>query len=337
MKKFVFPALAAAWGLVLGSFAGVPAADAGEIVIKFSHVSAQAGHPKGEAAALFAKRVNERMKGRVRIDVFPDARLHDDDKVLAAMLAGDVQLAAPSLSKFERFTLKYRVFDLPFMFKDIEAVDRFQNSPTGEKLKNAMSGQGLKGLAFWHNGMKQLSARKPLIAPADARGLKFRIQASDVLRAQFEALGASTRKMAFKKVYGALRTGAVDGQENTWSNIFTEKFHEVQDGITETNHGIVDYLVVTPAGFWDGLPPGIRGGLERILTEVTAERNAISSKINQAAKGKIIAAGTKVRRLTPAQRRQWVAAIKPVWSKFEKDIGGDIIAAAVAANNPPGK
>ena len=336
MRKFVFPALAAAWGLALGSSAGVPAADAREIVIKFSHVVAPAGHPKGEAAALFAKRVNERMKGKVRINVFPNSQLYNDNKVLEAMLLGDVQLAAPSLSKFEQFTLKYRVFDLPFMFEDIEAVDRFQNSPAGEKLKNAMSRHGLKGLAFWHNGMKQLSARRPLMAPADAKGLKFRIQTSDVLRAQFQALGASPQKMAFKEVYGALQTGVVDGQENTWSNIFTKKFFEVQDGITETNHGIVDYLVVTPVEFWDGLPPGIRGGLDRILKEVTRERNAISFKINQAAKAKVIAAGTKVRRLTPAQRRQWVAAMKPVWSKFEKDIGADIIAAAAAANKSPG-
>ncbi len=336
MKKFVFPALAAASGLALGSFAGVPAADAKEIVIKFSHVTAPAGHPKGEAATLFAKRVNERMKGKVRIDVFPNSQLYNDNKVLEAMLLGDVQLAAPSLSKFEQFTLKYRVFDLPFMFKDIEAVDRFQNSPTGEKLKNAMNKQGLKGLAFWHNGMKQLSARKPLMVPADAKGLKFRIQTSDVLRAQFEALGASPQKMAFKEVYGALQTGVVDGQENTWSNIFTKKFFEVQDGITESNHGIIDYLVVTSVKFWEGLPSGIRNDLDRILKEVTEERNAISSQINQENKAKVIAAGTKVRRLTPAQRRQWIAAMKPVWSKFEKDIGADIIAAAAAANNSPG-
>ena len=336
MKKFSIPATLAASGLVLGSFAGVPAADAKEIVIKFSHVVAPAGHPKGEAATLFAKRVNERMKGKVRINVFPNSQLYNDNKVLEAMLLGDVQMAAPSLSKFEQFTLKYRVFDLPFMFKDIEAVDRFQNSPAGEKLKNIMSKQGLKGLAFWHNGMKQLSARKPLMVPADAKGLKFRIQTSDVLQAQFQALGASPQKMAFKEVYGALQTGVVDGQENTWSNIFTKKFFEVQDGITESNHGIIDYLVVTSVEFWEGLPSGIRNDLDHILKEVTAERNAISFKINQDNKAKVIAAGTKVRQLTPAQRQQWVAAMKPVWSKFEKDIGADVIAAAAASNKSPG-
>ena len=127
--------------------------------------------------------------------------------MLEALLLGDVQLAAPSLSKFERYTKKYRVFDLPFLFEDMEAVDKFQSSEVGQSLLLAMRGAGLRGLTFWHNGMKQLSAKRPLILPSDAKGLKFRIQQSDVLKAQFEELGANPQKMAFKEVYGALQTG----------------------------------------------------------------------------------------------------------------------------------
>jgi len=93
--------------------------------------------------------------------------------------------------------------------------------------------------------MKQLSADKPLLAPSDAAGLKFRVQPSDVLVAQFKALKANPQKMAFSEVYGALQTKVINGQENTWSNIYGKKFFEVQDGVTETNHGIIDYLVVT--------------------------------------------------------------------------------------------
>ncbi|KOO12586.1 C4-dicarboxylate ABC transporter, partial [Vibrio xuii] len=156
--------------------------------------------------------------------------------------------------KFEKFTKKYRIFDLPFLFEDVAAVDRFQNSESGDKLKNAMKRRGLQGLAFWHNGMKQMSANKPLMTPTDAEGLKFRVQASDVLVAQFEQLGANPQKMSFKEVYGGLQTKVIDGQENTWSNIYGKKFFEVQDGITETNHGILDYLVVTSNDFWKDLP-----------------------------------------------------------------------------------
>ena len=135
------------------------------------------------------------------------------------MLLGDVQMAAPSLSKFEQYTLQYRIFDLPFLFDDIEAVDRFQQGETGQAMLGAMEDKGLKGLGYWHNGMKQLSADKPLLEPADAKGLKFRIQESDVLEAQFRTLGANPQKMAFSEVYLALQQGVVDGQENTWSNI----------------------------------------------------------------------------------------------------------------------
>ncbi|MCP5414300.1 MAG: TRAP transporter substrate-binding protein [Chromatiaceae bacterium] len=306
--------------------------DPGEIVIKFAHVTNADKHPKGIAANLLAKRVNEEMNGKACMQVFPNSTLYDDDKVLEAMLNGDVQLAAPSLSKFETFTKKFRIFDLPFVFEDVAAVDRFQNSEDGEKLKNAMARRGLKGLAFWHNGMKQISANRPLIKPEDAKGLKFRVQASDVLVAQFDQLGASPQKMSFKEVYGGLQTKVIDGQENTWSNIYGQKFFEVQDGITESNHGILDYLVVTSTKFWDGLPDDVRGQLSTILKEVTEERNAVSTKVNEDNKQSIIAAGGVVRTLTPEQRQAWVEAMKPVWKKFEGDIGADLMEAALKAN-----
>ena len=307
-------------------------AQAEEIVIKFSHVVAPTGHPKGEAATLFAERVNERMKGKVRVEVYPNSQLFNDNKVLEALLLGDVQMAAPSLSKMEKYTKKFRIFDLPFLFKDVAAVDRFQLSSEGVGLLNSVEDKGLKGLAYWHNGIKQLSASKPLQSPADASGLKFRIMTSDVLEAQFRALDANPQKMSFKEVYGALQTGVVDGQENTWSNIYTKKFFEVQDGVTETNHGILDYIVVTSAEFWNGLPDDIRTELDAILLEVTQERNAISTDINMANRQKIIDSGTTVRALSDEERAQWVEAMRPVWAKFEEEIGADLIKAALLAN-----
>ena len=306
--------------------------DPGEIVIKFSHVTNTDKHPKGIAAALLEKRVNEEMNGKACMQVFPNSTLYDDKKVLEAMLNGDVQLAAPSLSKFEKYTKKFRIFDLPFVFEDVAAVDRFQNSPAGEKLKNSMKRRGLKGVAFWHNGMKQMSANRPLIMPEDAKGLKFRVQASDVLVAQFEQLGASPQKMSFKEVYGGLQTKVIDGQENTWSNIYGKKFFEVQDGVTETNHGILDYLVVTSSDWWEGLPGDVRDQLATILSEVTQERNDESTRVNQQNKQNIIDAGGVVRTLTPEQRQAWVEAMKPVWKKFEEDIGADLMEDALKSN-----
>ncbi|WP_420854594.1 DctP family TRAP transporter solute-binding subunit [Sneathiella marina] len=306
--------------------------DPGEIVIKFSHVTNTDKHPKGIAATLLEQRVNDEMNGKACMQVYPNSTLYNDNKVLEALLNNDVQMAAPSLSKFEKFTKKFRIFDLPFMFKDVNAVDAFQNSETGQAMKTSMVKRGLLGLEFWHNGMKQFSASKPLLVPGDAKGLKFRVQSSDVLVAEIEAMGAVPQKMAFSEVYGALQTGVVNGQENTWSNIYGKKFFEVQDGTTETNHGIIDYLVVTSTDFWDGLPDDVRAQLTTILREVTEKRNAESTAVNNDAKDAIMKAGGVVRQLNAEQRQMWVDVMKPVWTRFEGDVGKDNIMAAQKFN-----
>jgi len=322
-----------ALALSMGASVAMAACDAGETVVKFSHVTNTDKHPKCIAASLLADRVNEEMDGTMCMEVYPNSTLYNDDKVLEAMLQGDVQLAAPSLSKFETFTKKYRLFDLPFLFEDIEAVDRFQASETGQALLDTMQRRGLQGLGYWHNGMKQMSAKVPLLEPSDAEGLKFRVQSSDVLVAQMEAIGASPQKMAFSEVYGALQQGVVDGQENTWSNIYGKKFFEVQDGITETNHGIIDYMLVTNIDWLDGLDADVREQFLTIVDEVTQTRNAESAQVNQEAKQAIIDAGGEVRQLTPEQRAAWVEAMNPVWEQFESDVGEENLEAAVSSNS----
>ncbi|WP_171181603.1 DctP family TRAP transporter solute-binding subunit [Ruegeria sp. HKCCD8929] len=319
--------------LVTGAGSAFAACDPSEVVIKFSHVTNTDKHPKGIAATLLEQRINDEMDGKACMEVFPNSTLYNDDKVLEAMLQGDVQLAAPSLSKFEKFTKKFRIFDLPFLFKNIEAVDAFQTSDAGQALLDSMQRRGLQGLTFWHNGMKQMSANKPLVTPADADGLKFRVMSSDVLVAQMEAIGGSPQKMAFSEVYGALQQGVVDGQENVWSNIYGKKFFEVQDGITETNHGIIDYLVVTSVDWLDSLDPEVRDQFLTILDEVTATRNSESYEVNQKNRQAILDAGGTIRTLSDDERQAWVTAMQPVWEQFSGDIGQDSLDAAVQINS----
>ncbi|MDG2341237.1 MAG: DctP family TRAP transporter solute-binding subunit [Paracoccaceae bacterium] len=323
---------ATAIALTMSATSAFAACDAGEVVIKFSHVTNTDKHPKGIAATLLEQRVNDEMDGKACMEVFPNSTLYNDDQVLEAMLQGDVQLAAPSLSKFEAFTKQFRIFDLPFMFKNINAVDEFQNSDTGQAMKESMTRRGLLGLAFWHNGMKHMSANVPLELPSDANGLKFRVQNSDVLKAQMAAMGASPQPMAFSEVYGALQTGVVDGQENTWSNIYGKKFFEVQDGTTETSHGIIDYLLVTNVDWFENLDADVRDQLATIIAEVTEARNGEATSVNAGAKQAIIDAGGVVRQLTAEQRASWVATMKPVWSQFVGDVGQHNIDAAQAIN-----
>jgi C4-dicarboxylate-binding protein DctP len=303
------------------------------IVIKFSHVVAEKT-PKGQGALKFKELAEKKLPGKVQVQVFPSSQLFGDAKEMEALLLGDVQMIAPSLSKFDRYTKKIQIFDLPFLFDDVDAVDRFQSSAKGQELLVSMKDRGLVGLAYWHNGMKQLSTNKDkLVRPDDAKGLKFRIQASDVLEAQFRALGANPQKMAFSEVYQALQTGVVDGQENTWSNIYSQKFHEVQKTIAQTNHGIIDYMVVTNAKWWDGLPPDIRKGLSEAMAEATAYANKLAADINEADRKKIADAGkAKIQTLSKEDVAAWRKSMEPVWKKFEGDVGRDLIEAALKSN-----
>lgn len=320
--------------LVLASFmlSLASVAFAGPIVIKYSHVVAE-NTPKGQMAIKLKELVDQRLAGKVVVEVFPNSQLFDDDKVLSAMLLGDVHLAAPALSKFEKFTKQLQIYDLPFLFRDMAAIDRFQQGPFGQKLLESMKDKGLLGLGYMHNGMKQMSSNDPLKLPGDAKGKKFRIMQSDVLQAQFETLNAVPLKAPFSEVFTLLQTKAIDGQENSWSNIYSKKFHEVQPFITETDHGVLDYMLVTSSEFWNSLPADVKPVLKKCIDEAIVHNNKVSDEKSIEDKKKILDSGrTTVIELTGAEKDKWVEAMKPVWKKFEGDIGKDVLDAAIASN-----
>ena len=303
------------------------------IVIKFSHVVAEKT-PKGQGALKFKELAEKLLPGKVQVQVFPSSQLFGDAKELEALLLGDVQIIAPSMSKFDRYTKKMQLFDLPFLFDDVAAIDRFQQSPPGRALLDSMTSKGIKGLGYWHNGMSQMSTNRPALRrPEDVKGLKFRIQPSDVLEAKARAVGINPQKMAFSEVYQALQTGVVDGQENSWSNIYSQKFHEVQKTIAVANSGVIDYMVITNAKWWDGLPADVRKGLQQAMDEATAYANKLANDFNEADRKRIAEAGkAKIQELSKDDIAVWRTAMAPVWKKFENDIGKDLIDAAFKAN-----
>ncbi|HII3691102.1 TPA: TRAP transporter substrate-binding protein [Pasteurella multocida] len=302
------------------------------IVIKFSHIVANET-PKGQGALMFQKLVEERLAGKVKVEVYPNSSLYGDGKEMEALLLNNVQMLAPSLAKFDKYTKKIQIFDLPFLFDDIEAVQRFEQSEAGKSLLKSMEEKGITGLGYWNNDLKQLSANKELREPRDARGLKFRVQNSEVLDAQFKALKAVPRKMAFGEMYQGLQTGVVNGAENPYSNIYSQKIHEVQKFITESNHGLLSYMVIVNTNFWNSIPEDIRAELSKILDEVSVEVNKKSHDLNLADKQKIIdSKASTIITLTPEQREKWRDAVRPVWKQFEGEIGADLIQAAKASN-----
>ena len=329
-KKINSILLAFVFVMVTSATSAFASCESGERVVKLSHVTGGTTHPKVVAANNFAEKVNKELNGKLCVEVYPNSTLFGDSKELEALLLDDVQMLAPSLSKFGSYTKKYGVFDLPFIFKDMDAAMSFTASKEGKDLLNAMEDVGFVGLGYWMSGMKYFSANKALISPTDAAGLKFRVQTSDVAKAMIAAMGASPQPMAFAEVYGALQTGVVDGQENTWSNIYTQKFYEVQDSTTQTSHQLLAYLFMTSKQFLDSLDADTRNKLIKIADDVTvAANNSVKDK-EEANRQNILKAGGKINELTADQRKQWVDAMKPVWKQFENEIGADLIAAAAS-------
>ena len=307
------------------SLAG-PAAAQAPIVIKFSHVVAS-DTPKGKAAEKFKELAEKYTSGKVKVEVYPNSTLYKDKEELEALQLGAVQMLAPSNSKFGPIGVReFEVFDLPYILPDLNTLRKVTDGPLGAKLLKLLEPKGMVGLAYWDNGFKQMSANKKLIAPSDYKGVKFRIQSSKVLEAQFRTLGAIPQVMAFSEVYQALQTGVVDGQENTWSNIYTQKMHEVQKYMTVTNHGYIGYVVVANKKFWEGLPADIRAACDKALKEATEFGNGQSAKENEDALADIKKAGkSEIITLTPEQDAAMRQAMMPVYKEVAGRVGQPLI------------
>ncbi|MDE5445115.1 DctP family TRAP transporter solute-binding subunit [Bradyrhizobium sp. CSA207] len=322
MRTFAIAASVAV--LALSSLVGPASAD--PIIIKFSHVVAT-DTPKGKASEKFKELAEKYTGGKVKIEVYPNSTLYKDKEELEALQLGSVQMLAPSNSKFGPLGIReFEVFDLPYILPDLKTLRKVTEGPLGLRLLKLLDSKGITGLAYWDNGFKQMSANKKLVTPGDYQGVKFRIQSSRVLQAQFKTLGSLPQVMAFGEVYQALQTGVVDGQENTWSNIYTQKMHEVQKYITETNHGYIGYVVIVNKKFWDELPADIRDQLTKAMKEATDFNNTQSQKENNDALAEIKKSGkSEIIKLTPEQDEAMRKAMESVYKDAAGRIGQSLI------------
>ena len=297
------------------------------IVIKFSHVVAL-DTPKGKAAEYFKKLAEERTKGRVKVEVYPNSTLYKDGEEMEALQLGSVQMLAPSVAKFGPLGVReFEVFDLPYIFDNFDELHKVTEGPVGTTLFKKLETKGIVGLAFWDNGFKDFSANRPIKVPADYKGLKMRIQSSKVLGDEIKALGAIPQVMAFSEVYQALQTGVVDGTENPPSNLYTQKMHEVQKYLALTDHGVIEYAVIANKKFWDGLPADIRTTLEGAMKDTTKYANDIAKKENDDALEAVRKSGkTQIITLTPDEKNQMKKALLPVHKDNESRVGKDTIA-----------
>ena len=315
--------LAVAAALALAPFA---AAAQDPIVIKFSHVVTP-DTPKGKGAEKFRELAEKYTNGKVKVEVYPNSQLYKDKEEVDALQLGAVQMLAPSLAKFGPLGAReFEVFDLPYILPSKAALRKVTEGDLGKRLFKKLESKGIVGLGYWDNGFKVMSANKPLRTPEDFRGLKMRIQSSKVLEAQMRALGAIPQVMAFSEVYQALQTGVVDGSENTPSNMYTQKHHEVQKFITLSDHGYIGYAVIANKKFWDGLPGDVRGQLEKAMAEATAYANQISQTENDEALAEIKKSGrSELIELTPEQKAAWRKALEPLYADMASRVGKETI------------
>jgi C4-dicarboxylate-binding protein DctP len=298
------------------------------IVIKFSHVAAP-DTPKGQAALEFKRLAEERSKGAVKVEVYPNSMLFKDAEELDALKLGSVQMLAPVPGKFGPTGLpEFEVFDLPYMFPDLEALARVYRSPAGADLLKKLESKGMVGLAYWNNGFRVMSANRPMHVPNDAKGLKMRINSSKVNAAIMKSIGAVPQTMAFSEVYQALQTGVIDGTEGPLSNLYTQKQYEVQKHVTLTFHTISNYVVVVNKPFWDGLPPATRTMLEGAMKDATALNDRVSAKDEAAAIAAIKASGkSEIYTPTPAEKELWMKAMRPVQDEMASRVKKETITA----------
>ncbi|NOX32374.1 MAG: DctP family TRAP transporter solute-binding subunit [Deltaproteobacteria bacterium] len=291
--------------------------------IRFSHVVSE-NTPKGWGAKEFARRVNEELKGKVVVKVFPSSQLYGDNQAIEALAAGFIEMAAPSSAKFVGSVPALQLFDMPFLFKNIQTVHKTVDGEIGDEIRQMFvkRGLGIKLITFWDNAFKQFSCNvRPLIKPADFKGVKFRIMSSDILEAQMKALGGVGLKLPFSEVYNALEQGVVDGQENTASNIYTKKFYEVQKYMTFSNHGYLGYAVIMNQKFWDKLPKDIQASLSKILREVTEKVREKAVELDREQSALIRAYAKKSGKLeifdlNAAQVKALQDAVAPVYNQF---------------------
>ena len=310
----------------------LPALAQEPIVIKFSHVVAP-DTPKGKGAQKFKELAEQYTGGKVKVEVYPNSQLYKDKEELEALQLVAVQMLAPSLAKFGPLGVQqFELFDLPMLFRDRNDLRKVTEGELGKHLLSLLEPKGIKGLAYWDNGFKIMSANSPVIVPDDFLGLKMRIQSSKILEAQMEALGAVPQVMAFSEVYQALQTGVVDGTENPPSNMYTQKMNEVQKHATVSRHGYLGYAVIVNKQFWDGLPEDVRANLEKAMAEATVYANGIAEEENDKSLQAMKDAGTtEFHDMTEEERAEWYEVLKPVHEKMADRIGPELIQQAYQA------
>lgn len=311
-------------------------ADIQEITIKFSHVVAE-NTPKHQGALAMKEYIESVSDGKIDVEIYTNSSLFGDKDEYQNLVANNVQFISPDLTKFVGHNPQFNVPALPFMFNNDAGAIEFWDGEKGAEILGSLEGDGVLGLSMWPNGGKHLTNNKRAIdSPDDLKGLKFRTQGGQVLESIYTALEAGSESIPFSELYTALDQGVVEGQENTFSNIESKKFDEVQKYMTIMNHTRVDYAIFTNTTFWNSLNDDTKEIVEAGVAEGTKVARAEAKSLNEKALETIKERGNiEIVELTAEQIEAFRTALEPIYNEYEDQIGADVYEAAreAAKNN----
>jgi C4-dicarboxylate-binding protein DctP len=297
------------------------------IKLRFSHVSTPTSL-KGVSTDKFAELVDEKTSGAVKVEVYPSGQLYGDNDELDALIAGNVEMINPSVSKLMKLDKRWQYTDMPFLFQDVEHVYDFFESDIGKSLlgSDRLLDNGIVGLTFWANGFKNFSNDKlEISSPEDLKGLKFRTQAGNVIESQFRTLGAGATTIPWGETYSALQQGVADGAEVTADLMNSANFHEVQKHLTISEHGRLDLAVLVNESFWEGLPDDLRVQINEALVEATEYERELALEFDENSVQELKDGGMKVRELSDEEKEAFQKALKPVYDEFGEEITLELI------------
>jgi tripartite ATP-independent transporter DctP family solute receptor len=296
-----------------------------EFLLRLGHVVAE-NTPLHQGALLFSEKIYERTNGRVNIEVFPNAVLGDNRASMEAMQFGILDFQIPNMVTVGGYTDKTKAFELPYIIRNDAAAEAIYASPLIEEAFAGLRDSDMVYVASFTEGWRQITANRSIRSPEDMRGLRIRTMDSQIHMDHFNTLGASAIPMAFSEVFTALQQGAIDAQENPYTNIFTQAFHEVQRYIIETSHVKSVTPVIMSLHTYNRLPEDLRQIVFDTAKEVAVIERQMVIEGDRRFRDAIEATGrVNIITLTPEERQAFFDAAQPVYVTWSSELGADFI------------
>lgn len=306
------------------------AALAQTINAKFSVTLPEKSH-QGQGAARFAELVKEKTQGRVQIKVYYNASLGNDVQVTSALQGGTIEFVVPQTSTLTGMVKDFEVLDFPFLFDNEKEADAVLDGAIGQKLLDKLPAKGLVGLAYWENGFFNATTSKhPIARLEDFAGLKFRAVQAPISLETLKAFGANPVPLAVPEVYSALETRTIDGQATPTAVIAALKFNEVQKYLSITKLSYGAFLPLVSKKFWDKLGPEDQKALRDAALEARAFQRQVARDAARSAQEDMARKGMAVNVVAPAEIARMRAQVRPVWDKFAKEAGPDLVKDVIA-------